>query len=114
MAPAGRCSSASKLSGLRPRIRQGQDGTLAYPRPSGNRATWRQGGPTRRPHGRRGYPSATCGRFVQLPVVDFGQPGLAGLAPGLTEIQPTFNLAPTQRASVILDRGEGRQVTRMA
>lgn len=53
-----------------------------------------------------------CGRFVQLPVVDFGQPGLADLAPGLAEIQPSFNLAPTQRASVILDRGPGRQVTR--
>lgn len=55
-----------------------------------------------------------CGRFVQLPVVDFGQPGLADLAPGLAEIQPSYNLAPTQRASVILDRGEGRQVTRLA
>ncbi len=55
-----------------------------------------------------------CGRFVQLPVVDFGLPGLADLAPGLAEIQPSFNLAPTQRASVILDRGEGRQITRLA
>ncbi len=55
-----------------------------------------------------------CGRFVQLPVIDFGQPGLADLAPGLAEIQPSYNLAPTQRASVILDRGEGRQVTRLA
>lgn len=55
-----------------------------------------------------------CGRFVQLPVVDFGLPGLADLAPGLAEIQPSFNLAPTQRASVILDRGEGRQVTPLA
>nr|WP_313520902.1 SOS response-associated peptidase [Stenotrophomonas pavanii] len=55
-----------------------------------------------------------CGRFVQLPVIDFGQPGLADLAPGLSEIQPSYNLAPTQRASVILDRGEGRRVTRLA
>lgn len=55
-----------------------------------------------------------CGRFVQLPVIDFGQPGLADLAPGLAEIQASYNLAPTQRASVILDRGEGRQVTHMA
>ncbi|KAA9003475.1 SOS response-associated peptidase [Stenotrophomonas cyclobalanopsidis] len=55
-----------------------------------------------------------CGRFVLLPVVDFGLPGLADLAPGLAEIQPSFKLAPTQRASVILDHGEGRQVTRMA
>lgn len=55
-----------------------------------------------------------CGRFVQLPIVDFGQAGLADLAPGLASIEPSYNLAPTQRASVILDRGEGRQVTRMA
>lgn len=55
-----------------------------------------------------------CGRFVQLPVVDFGQPGLADLAPGLASIEPSYNLTPTQRASIILDRGEGRQVTRMA
>jgi len=55
-----------------------------------------------------------CGRFVQLPVLDFGPPNLAELAPGLAEIQPSFNLAPTQRASIILDRGEGRQVTRLA
>ncbi|MDW7600361.1 SOS response-associated peptidase family protein, partial [Stenotrophomonas maltophilia] len=55
-----------------------------------------------------------CGRFVQLPGVDFGQPGLADLATGLAEIQPSYNLAPTQRASVILDRGQGRQVTRLA
>lgn len=55
-----------------------------------------------------------CGRFVQLPVVDFGQPGLADLGLGLATIEPSYNLAPTQRASVILDRGEGRQVTRMA
>ncbi|HDS1082422.1 TPA: SOS response-associated peptidase [Stenotrophomonas maltophilia] len=55
-----------------------------------------------------------CGRFVQLPDVDLGQSGLADLAPGLAEIQPSFNLAPTQRASIILDRGEGRHVTRLA
>ena len=55
-----------------------------------------------------------CGRFVQLPVVDFGLPILADLASGFAEIQPSFNLAPTQRASVILDRGEGRQVTRLS
>jgi len=55
-----------------------------------------------------------CGRFVQLPVVDLGLPDLADLAPGLAHIQPSFNLAPTQRASVILDRDEGRLVTRLA
>lgn len=60
------------------------------------------------------YDQAMCGRFVQLPVIDFGLPDLADLAPGFAEIQPSFNLAPTQRAAIILDRGEGRQVTRMA
>ncbi len=40
-----------------------------------------------------------CGRFVQLPVIDFGQPGLADLAPGLAEIQPSHNLMPTRRCS---------------
>ncbi|PII21020.1 hypothetical protein CR919_03015 [Stenotrophomonas sp. LMG 10879] len=55
-----------------------------------------------------------CGRFVQLPVAAFGQPGLADLAPGLAGIEPSYNLAPTQRASIILDRSEGQQVTRMA
>lgn len=42
-----------------------------------------------------------CGRFVHHSVVDFGQPRLADLAPDLAEIQPSYNLAPTQRASVI-------------
>jgi len=32
----------------------------------------------------------------------------------LASIEPSYNLAPTQRASVILDRGEGRQVNRLA
>jgi len=55
-----------------------------------------------------------CGRFVQRPVLDFGMPSLVDLAPALAEIPPSFNLAPTQRASVILDRGTGRQVSRLA
>lgn len=55
-----------------------------------------------------------CGRFVQLPVLDFGVAPLVDLAPALAEIPPSYNLAPTQRASVILDRGTGRQVSRLA
>ena len=55
-----------------------------------------------------------CGRFVQRPVLDFGLPSLVDLAPALAEIPPSYNLAPTQRASVILDRGTGRQVSRLA
>ena len=54
------------------------------------------------------------GRFFHLPVAGSDPPDLAELAPGLAEIQPSFNLAPTQRAAVILNRGEGRQVTRLA
>ncbi|HDS1128639.1 TPA: SOS response-associated peptidase [Stenotrophomonas maltophilia] len=55
-----------------------------------------------------------CGRFVQRPILDFGLPSLVDLAPALAEIPPSYNLAPTQRASVILDRGTGRQVSRLA
>ncbi|MET9345005.1 SOS response-associated peptidase [Nonomuraea sp. NPDC003804] len=112
--PARRCSRAPGLSSLRPRIRQGQDARLGWLTPSGNLALLGRAVPTRPGHGQPDYPEAMCGRFVQLPVIDFGQPGLADLAPGLAEIQPSYNLAPTQRASVILDRGEGRQVTRLA
>ncbi|WP_439448967.1 SOS response-associated peptidase [Stenotrophomonas sp. ATs4] len=55
-----------------------------------------------------------CGRFVQRPVLDFGLPSLVDLAPALTEIPPSYNVAPTQQASVILDRGTGRQVSLLA
>ncbi|MDI9273120.1 SOS response-associated peptidase family protein [Isoptericola jiangsuensis] len=39
---------------------------------------------------------------------------MADLTSGLAEIKPSFNLAPSQRALVILVRGEGQQVTRIA
>lgn len=55
-----------------------------------------------------------CGRFVQRPILDFGLPSLVDLAPALAEIPASYNLAPTQRAAVILDRGTGRQVSRLA
>ncbi len=55
-----------------------------------------------------------CGRFVQRPVFKADSLGLPDLAPALAELPESSNLAPTQRASVILDRGTGRQVTRMA
>lgn len=71
-------------------------------------------GPCHAPFQAPRYGRPMCGRFVQRPIIDFGLPGWADLAPGLAEIPPSYNLAPTQRASVILDRGEGRQVTRMA
>ncbi|MDX3932708.1 MAG: SOS response-associated peptidase [Stenotrophomonas sp.] len=55
-----------------------------------------------------------CGRFVQTPVFKPHQLGLPDLAQDLLELPSSYNLAPTQRASVILDRGTGRQVTRLA
>jgi len=55
-----------------------------------------------------------CGRFVQTPISKPDQLGLPDLAQELLELPPSYNLAPTQRASVILDRGTGRQVTRLA
>ncbi|MFK3845349.1 SOS response-associated peptidase [Stenotrophomonas sp. NPDC078853] len=55
-----------------------------------------------------------CGRFVQTPIFKPDQLGLPDLAQGFLELPPSYNLAPTQRASVILDRGMGRQVTRLA
>lgn len=54
-----------------------------------------------------------CGRFAQRPILDFGLPSLVDLAPALAEMPPSYNLAPTQRASVFLDRGSGRQVSRL-
>nr|WP_223181621.1 SOS response-associated peptidase [Stenotrophomonas lacuserhaii] len=48
------------------------------------------------------------------PIFKPDQLGLPDLAQDLLELPPSYNLAPTQRASVILDRGTGRQVTRLA
>ena len=60
------------------------------------------------------YGPRMCGRFVQTPIFKPDQLGLPDLAQALLELPPSYNLAPTQRASVILDRGTGRQVTRLA
>ena len=49
-----------------------------------------------------------------MPVVQADQIGLPDLAQELLELAESFNLAPTQRASVILDCGTGRQLTRLA
>jgi len=38
-----------------------------------------------------------CCRFVQLPVIYFGQPGLADIAPGLAEILPRTTRAEKNR-----------------
>ena len=55
-----------------------------------------------------------CGRFVQTPVFRPEQLGMPDVAQALLELPASYNVAPTQRASVILDRGTGRQVTRLA
>ena len=55
-----------------------------------------------------------CGRFIQQPVFDAAPLGMPDLAPALADVPHSYNLAPTQRASVILDRGTGRQVSRLA
>ena len=51
-----------------------------------------------------------CGRFVQTPIRNTDTLGFPQLVGDLTSIPESYNLAPTQRASVILDRGTG-QVT---
>lgn len=51
-----------------------------------------------------------CGRFVQRPISALLPPELAHLAPALAELPANFNLAPTQLASVVLDRNVGIEV----
>lgn len=55
-----------------------------------------------------------CGRFVQIPIRNAGTLGSPQLVGDLMSIPESYNLAPTQRTSVILDRGTGLQVTRLA
>ena len=55
-----------------------------------------------------------CGRFVQTPVRDASAIGFPQLVGDLLSMPASYNLAPTQRASVILDRGTGLQVTRLS
>ena len=57
---------------------------------------------------------AMCGRFVQTPIRNADTLGFPQLVGDLMSIPESYNLAPTQRASVILDRGTGLQVTRLA
>ena len=62
----------------------------------------------------REYGSVMCGRFVQTPIRNAGTLGFPQLVGDLMSIPESYNLAPTQRASVILDRGTGLQVTRLS
>lgn len=55
-----------------------------------------------------------CGRFVQIPIRDAASLGFPQLVGDLLSMPASYNLAPTQRASVLLDRGEGLQVERLA
>lgn len=55
-----------------------------------------------------------CGRFVQTPIRDAAGLGFPQLVGDLLSIPASYNLAPTQRATVVLDRGDGLQVQRLA
>ncbi|MDQ1062384.1 SOS response-associated peptidase [Stenotrophomonas sp. SORGH_AS_0282] len=55
-----------------------------------------------------------CGRFVQTPIRDAASPGFPQLVGDLLSLPASYNLAPTQRAAVLLDRGDGLQVQRLA
>lgn len=60
------------------------------------------------------YRPAMCGRFVQTPIKAKGGFAFPELVGDLLSIPESYNLAPTQRASVVLDRGTGLQLTRLA
>ncbi len=55
-----------------------------------------------------------CGRFVQTPIRDTASLGFPQLVGDLISMPASYNLAPTQRASVVLDGGHGLQVQRLA
>lgn len=55
-----------------------------------------------------------CGRFVQTPIRDADAKLFPQLVGDLLSMPANYNLAPTQRASVILDRGTGLQLTRLS
>lgn len=55
-----------------------------------------------------------CGRFVQTPIRDAASLGLPPLVGDLLSMPANYNLAPTQRAAVVLGRGEGLQLQRLA
>lgn len=55
-----------------------------------------------------------CGRFVQTPIKAQGSFAYPELVGDLLAMPSSYNLAPTQRASVLLDRGTGLQLTRLS
>ncbi len=58
--------------------------------------------------------SQMCGRFVQTPIKAKGSFAFPELVGDLLAMPSSYNLAPTQRASVLLDRGTGLQLTRLS
>ncbi len=54
-----------------------------------------------------------CGRFVQLPLRFPGDLSAPHLASELANLMPRYNLAPTQRAAVILDNDDQLAVRRL-
>jgi len=55
-----------------------------------------------------------CGRFVQPPIRDAASLGFPQLVGDLLSMPASYNLAPTQHAAVVLDRGDGLQLERLA
>lgn len=54
------------------------------------------------------------GRFVHTPIRDAASLGFPQLLGDLLSLPASYNLAPTQRASVVLNRGDGLHVLRLA
>lgn len=54
-----------------------------------------------------------CGRLVQTPIRDAAGPGFPQLVGDLLSMPASYNLAPTQRATVVLDLGDGLQLQRL-
>lgn len=53
-----------------------------------------------------------CGRFVQTPIRDAASLGFPQLVGDPLSLPASYNLVPTKRASLVLDRGDGLQVKR--
>lgn len=60
-----------------------------------------------------GYDSRMCGRFVQLPLLERTQAPWPELADDLSEISAKYNLAPTQRAAVVMGDGDQLQLRKL-
>jgi putative SOS response-associated peptidase YedK len=56
---------------------------------------------------------AVCGRFVQLPLFDKTQAPWPELADDLSGITAKYNLAPTQRAAVVLGSGDKLELRKL-